>query len=856
MLDSGSERAAMKIGYAILAHDHPLNAARLARHLLEAKGTVAIHFDAKRGSAPIEEITRALGDRSSEIIWARRVSVGWGEWSMIEATVNTVSALFDSGKELDYIHLMSGADYPIRPIQEFEAFLDRHRGVNFTESYNLLDKSWVRDGLTVERFQYRHYFNYKRHPRLFGLNWKMQRAFGIRRKLPAGLAPHFGSQWCTLTAESWKTILEAAKNPAIVKAFNRSWIPDEMFIQTVLSGSNAPNSNRHLTLYQFTDYGVPLVFCNGHAEHLSQQPFFFARKISPYATRLRDEIDLFVHGKAALPKFQDSEIGKPTSGYENFRARNKLGIDGRRIPGYVKDPWYGDLEWNRKPYIVFVGTSDEELDYLAKNLDTVPGIASHGRLFARDKVYFAKSLKRLAGYGHHDNELRNHKPTNFLSDIIHARPDDLCSFAMSWTEAIKFFDIVRFDRRSHVVLVKGSPLRAFLEEEAQQESVYHGKGEASSHDPEERKRALQAFFCKHQDYYARQQDRLEQAKTRFTEIDIYDPAWRHKLATFLAEVPTLRRDQMQKALHAFSVDTTRPVLADLSSKAADAYELSQLTTDTATSDRQAAELLAQIKTPYLVVVGPSAQELSIVANAINTVEGFELHGDLFATARICFAGGAKHWKGYAEDDTNKRDDDPVKFLKEILDGSTKKLTGFCISGLLTPRIFDLMVHDGNARIVVLKGDPLRALAGFESRKNGKAPSEPRWVDPQLFEQFCASYSRYYDELNIASADISAIMTTLDLSREDWVRSLSGFIQGITAETAAVPHAQIDKKLAVARTQLQQLDEAGKAYANIAYLKERMATRDEAQHQKSLPRGEAEKPAKPRKRPNPQGETAV
>ncbi len=39
----------MKVGYAILAHDHPENVAALARHLIDGGGLVAIHLDRKAG---------------------------------------------------------------------------------------------------------------------------------------------------------------------------------------------------------------------------------------------------------------------------------------------------------------------------------------------------------------------------------------------------------------------------------------------------------------------------------------------------------------------------------------------------------------------------------------------------------------------------------------------------------------------------------------------------------------------------------------------------------------------------------------------------------------------------------------
>ncbi len=67
---------------------------------------------------------------------------------------------------------------------------------------------------------------------------------------------HMGSQWCTLTTATWTKLLELSRRRDVLKIFRTSWIPDEMFFQTLLATLNVRHSNRNLTHYQFTDYGV------------------------------------------------------------------------------------------------------------------------------------------------------------------------------------------------------------------------------------------------------------------------------------------------------------------------------------------------------------------------------------------------------------------------------------------------------------------------------------------------------------------------------------------------------------------------------------------------------------------------
>lgn len=562
----------MKIGYVILAHRHPHLAARLARLLVETGGVAAIHYDAGAGAAPVEAMKAELGDLADRVRWAERVRAGWGEWPMIEATLNGVETLLTLPEPPDYIQLLSGADFPIRPLADYAAFLTRHSGAEFIESHAENATQWVTGGLSRDRYRYRHYFNWKKHPKLFDWNYRMQRALGLKRRLPEGMEPHFGSQWCTLTRQTWRDIVELARRPDILAAFRHSWIPDEMFLQTLVAHLGRPPRNGTLTLHQFDDKGVPIVYHDDHADYLAEQPFFFARKVSPHASNLRDRLEAVARAPASATAIEDREIGRRTAEYRDFCIANKQGRAGRRVVGRTgeeghdanrprkrnADDWYGELAWNRIPYLVLVGRCFEELRLISSLLDKTPGIVCHGGLFAAGEAEFAGGAECFAGYRRRDVPLRDHNRETFLSDVIHAAGERRTGFIHDWTLDERPRSVPLWDRRARFVLVSGDRLRAWLEGKSGPGRGFQGARFTPSHfrDWQELDRS----------WHCAVEAELDKANARHLRLDLLAADWPERLERFLeclelpGRIPKLDRARAREAAQHLSKPTA--VLAD------------------------------------------------------------------------------------------------------------------------------------------------------------------------------------------------------------------------------------------------------------------------------------------------------
>ena len=155
------------------------------------------------------------------------------------------------------------------------------------------ESDWIKTGMKEARLIYRHFFNERRQPFLFDNSFKLQRYFGLTRKIPADLQVMIGSQWWCLRRQTIEKILDFVKKRRdVLRFFSTTWIPDETFFQTLVRHLVPAHEiqTRPLTFLMFTDYGMPATFYNDHYDLLLSQDYLFARKISPEALGLKERL--------------------------------------------------------------------------------------------------------------------------------------------------------------------------------------------------------------------------------------------------------------------------------------------------------------------------------------------------------------------------------------------------------------------------------------------------------------------------------------------------------------------------------------------------------------------------------------
>jgi len=250
-----SEDAEVTISYLILCHDSPDRIVRLVTRILsdDETGQVVIHFDKNSSRAKFNELKARLHGTSRCHILEHRVRCGWGQWSLVNATLKMlyISLEFKSS----YYYLLSEFCYPINNLGELKRFLYNNNGAGYIESKA---SDWVKGGIKEDRYLYRHFFNKLKSPLLHKYSYRLQKFIGVKKKLPHDVVVKFGSQWWCLPHDIVVDIMECKEK--YNKIFKNSWIPDESYFQTVASRVSGNLVGKSLTYYEFDVNGKPKIF--------------------------------------------------------------------------------------------------------------------------------------------------------------------------------------------------------------------------------------------------------------------------------------------------------------------------------------------------------------------------------------------------------------------------------------------------------------------------------------------------------------------------------------------------------------------------------------------------------------------
>lgn len=405
------------LAFVLIAHEPAGIVGKSIDVLLSADSEclVAVHYDRNSPSMDFAELKRRYGPNERVLVVEDRVRCGWGQFGLVDATVRALRLLAASGKTYSHAYLISCSCWPIRPLAELRQFLDHNGSIDFIESH---DERWMTGGLRQERYTLRHPFSFTRQRWLFEASVRLQRKLGIRRQVPVGLKPRYGSQWWCLRHETVARVLQwVDENPAAYRFYREVWIPDETFFQTVVhatGGVPAPGSYIP-TLYTFNAHGKPTVFYDDHLEWLQQQPHFIARKVAQSAERCR----VVLADRASLPHPTGTAFDTvPTSA-----TRARPGVRTRPRYGRIFDPGSGARNWAKNldtvEQLSAVLYGPPQLTGLAGEiLRSSGGLTVLGRLFRADRVEFQPGRSDFQGLRSDDVTLRDYDRTLYLTRVL------------------------------------------------------------------------------------------------------------------------------------------------------------------------------------------------------------------------------------------------------------------------------------------------------------------------------------------------------------------------------------------------------------------------------------------------------
>ncbi|UWQ22029.1 beta-1,6-N-acetylglucosaminyltransferase [Jannaschia sp. W003] len=438
------------LGFVMLVHDAFDRAAQVARHWADRGCPVTIHVDRKvrpRDHRPFRE-----GLRGHPLIrFSRRVKVEWGTWSLVEATQVAAESLLAAHPEVRHVFLASGSCLPLRPVEELRAYLDAHPRTDFIESVTTEEVTWTVDGLERERFTLRFPFSWRRQRRLFDRYVELQRRLGLRRRVPAAIAPHLGSQWWCLTRQTLTAILQAPDRAEMDRYFRRVWIPDEAYFQTLARRYATSIESRSLTLAKFDVQGKPHIFYDDHLQLLERSDCFVARKIWPRAGRLYDHFLALPPG-AVRPR--EPNPGKIDRVFSRANVRREQGRPGLVNQGRMPSPWW-DGARTCAPYAVLSGFDDLYVDFegwLARRV----GGRVHGHLFHPDRAEFAGGETVAPGCIPDSAALRDYRPEQFLANLLWSTRGERQCFQFGPGDQQRIRGSLLWDRNCTLAVVSGA----------------------------------------------------------------------------------------------------------------------------------------------------------------------------------------------------------------------------------------------------------------------------------------------------------------------------------------------------------------------------------------------------------------
>lgn len=284
----------MKLAYIISAYQYPEQLARLIHRLNADSTSFFVHVDKKTEDRVYREMVNGMRGRPN-VRFLKRQTCDWGGFGHVAATLEGIAEIFRTSTRFDYVILLTGQDYPIKPNRHIFAFLERHRGKLFLEFFPLPTDIWHNRGRVggMDRIEAWHWRVWRRHVR-----FPPSHRFPIKRKFPQGFKPFGGSSYWCIPREGIQYIYElTTQNRTFTDFFRYVDVPDEIFFQTIVLNSpfRAMVVNDDLRYIDWKDpeTGRPAILRTSDFEKLLASPKLFARKFDVRVDA--DVLDLIDH---------------------------------------------------------------------------------------------------------------------------------------------------------------------------------------------------------------------------------------------------------------------------------------------------------------------------------------------------------------------------------------------------------------------------------------------------------------------------------------------------------------------------------------------------------------------------------
>jgi hypothetical protein len=225
----------MRIACIIMAHKEPQQIERYVKKFSDFPFDFFIHLDKKIDQRPFNYLTSIPRVQFIK----QRTEVRWASSSFIKAEIQSFKEILASGIKYDYISVMSGQDYPIKPVSDIFHLLEVNNGKNFICFEE--DGEWWKHA--ISRISKYHFTD-------FGFKGRYRIQFFINALLPARKFPLpyklYGgprAMCMTLTTDCVSYLVEAIESDKKLRRFiHFTWGPDEFVFPTLIMNSRFKES--------------------------------------------------------------------------------------------------------------------------------------------------------------------------------------------------------------------------------------------------------------------------------------------------------------------------------------------------------------------------------------------------------------------------------------------------------------------------------------------------------------------------------------------------------------------------------------------------------------------------------------
>lgn len=268
----------MRHAFLIMVHSNPEILEVLLKTLDTMDVDIFVHIDKK---ANFERIK--YQPRYSSIFYIdKRIDAAWGDFSLVEIELSLIKSALEIDN-YDYLHLISGVDLPVKPINTIINECKHNHGKLFIG----LAQNVSEDEL---KWRSQHYFAFSKGFKNKNLIIRLFRKIHLQfqylintKRCPLEIKK--GPQWWSITSEFAQYILDHEKE--IRKHFNKTYCPDEMVVQTLCWNSEFKND-----IYNINDEFkgcrryIPWIdgelrsFTNDDFKCMQSDDYWFARKFN------------------------------------------------------------------------------------------------------------------------------------------------------------------------------------------------------------------------------------------------------------------------------------------------------------------------------------------------------------------------------------------------------------------------------------------------------------------------------------------------------------------------------------------------------------------------------------------------